>query len=156
MNLMMTPTRKPVKSCCSSGKRERNVYDYKPVEGFDLPRRYVSSTYDFQDYIQQSKDDLDLALLGKALVAHKDNIQAHFRTEGKDIDLTGLPRDLREYDELTNKMIGEFKQLPKDLRDLFGDDFKQYRKAWEKGTMRGVLETYVKSKAKPAPSEGDK
>lgn len=143
------PQKLPTKKHCSSGNRIRPIYEYKMIEGWDIPRRVKSGEMDFQDYIQQSKDDVDFITLGKALIAHRENVSSHFKADGKDISLVDTPRNLGEYDVMYGKMKANFNALPKDVRNLFNDDLNVFADAWIKGSLKGTLDTYQKSLAKP-------
>ncbi len=148
--------------CANPGEKEKITYKYVYDEKYGCPMRVESGKIDILDYIQQSADDVDFKSIGKMLVDTRDNVIDHFQMEGETFDVTRLPRNIHEYEALHNKMLAEFDKLPADMKALFGNDFGQFSKSWQTGTIGSVLDTYYKGVAgsgegQPAPApEGDK
>ena len=127
-----------------AGKQTKTVYKYVYDEKYACPRRVANGQVNIQEMIQSYADDVDFAALGKMLVANKENVVDHFDLNGEVQDVTGLPRNIHEYEALHNKMKAEFEKLPQDMRNLFGS-FDNFSNAWRNGTIGGVLDTYYKS-----------
>lgn len=147
MNLHPVMPKSIVQKFCSTGKRTRPIYEYKRVEGWDIPRQVKTGDMDFQEYIQQSKDDVDFITLGKTLVQYRENVAAHFVADGKDISLIDLPRNLREYDVMYSKMKKSFEALPDDVRSLFNNDLQVFADQLKSGSLQGTLDTYEQARA---------
>lgn len=95
--------------------------------------------------IQSYADDIDFKAIGKMLVDTRDNVVSHFDLNGEVMDVTGLPRNIHEYEALHNRMKNEYEKLPSDLKTLFNNDFDQFSKSWKTGQIGTVLDTYYKS-----------
>lgn len=153
------PTEKREIHYAASGSRKKVVYKYVYDEKYACPRRVVNGEVDIQDMIQAYADDVDFAAMGKMLVANRDNVLDHFVLNGEVQDVTGLPRNIHEYQALHNKMKEEFEKMPGDLQALFGS-FDGFREAWSSNRIGSMLDTYYKGQeesvsVEPKKEEGE-
>lgn len=102
---------------------------------------------DLHDYIQQSADDVDFKSIGKMLVDTRDNVIDHFSLNGEVMDVTKLPRNIHEYEQMHNTMLKEFNNLPAELKVLFQDDFNLFANAWKSGKIGSILDAHYKNVA---------
>lgn len=144
----------------NSGTRKKAVYKYAYDEAYGCPRRVLNGYTDFQDYIQASADDVDFNAIGKMLVDTTQNVVGHFKVEGKTFDMTGVPRNIHEFDALHNKIKAEFDGFPVDIKNLFGNKVEDFKRAYLNGSIGSIMDAYYKSKIGPAKTveqkEGDK
>lgn len=131
---------------CHPGSRKKTVFKYVYDEKHGCPRRVENGQVDVQDLIQAYADDIDFKAIGKMLVDTRDNVKSHFDLNGEIMDMTGLPRNIHEYEALHNKMKAEFEKLPTDQKALFNDSFDNFRTAWSGGTLETILKAYEASK----------
>lgn len=137
-----------------SGDRKKPAWRYEYNEALKCPTRVLNGYVDLQDFIQQSADDVDFKAIGKMLVDTKANVIDHFVSrDGEVVDVTGMPRNVHEFEALHNKLRKEFDALPADMKILFDNDFNLFSSAYRKGTIGTTLDTYFKSKAEPAKTE---
>lgn len=130
-----------------SGKKDKIAFKYEYSEKHGCPRRVQNGKVNFDDMIQSYSDDVDFKAIGKMLVDTRDNVVSHFDLNGEVMDVTGLPRNIHEYEALHNKMKSEYEKLPDDLKTLFNNDFDQFSKSWKTGQIGSVMDTYYKSLA---------
>lgn len=142
------PDKKRTEHFASSGCKTKTVYKYVYNEAYACPRRVANGQINVDDMIQQYADDVDFVQLGKMLVANKENVVDHFALNGEVQDVTGLPRNIHEYEYLHNKIKEEYEKMPDELKNLFGS-FEGFRSSWTSGTIGGVLDTYYKSLQAP-------
>lgn len=134
---------KQFNSC--AGSPEKIVYKYEYSEKHGCPRRVANGKVNVQDMIQSYADDVDFKSIGKMLVDTRDNVVSHFDMNGEIQDVTGLPRNIHEYEALHNKMKAEYEKLPPELKNLFNNDFGSFTQSWRSGNIGKVLDTYYKS-----------
>ncbi len=139
----------------SAGNKKKPVYKYVYDEKYGCPRRVLNGYIDLQEFIQQSANDVDFKTLGKMLVDTRLNIIGHFEVDGEVFDQTALPRDVREYETLYNKIKGEFDSLPVGIKELFGNDLGQFKNAWMNGSIGTILNTYYQSQVSPTTENKD-
>lgn len=138
-----------------SGSKEKVTYKYEYDPKYGCPRRVVSGKVDLQAYIQASADDVDFKAIGKMLVDNRDNVLSHFELEGETMDITGLPRNIHEYEALHNKMLKSYEGLPSDIKALFSNDFDVFASSWKNGTIGTVLNNYYTSQSQKADVKTD-
>lgn len=130
--------------------KDKTVFKYVFDEKHGCPRRVPNGKVDVQAMIQSYADDVDFKAIGKMLVDTRDNVVSHFTdVNGEVVDVTGLPRNIHEYEALHNKMKQKYEELPEGLKTLFGS-FEGYKSAYNSGKMNDILNTYVKS-LQPVP-----
>lgn len=140
-----------------TGSRKKKIYKYVYDEKYGCPRRVVSGEIDIFAYIQEAANDVDFKALGAMLVDARNNVLSHFEIEGETLDITGLPRNIQEYESLYNKMNDEFNKLPAELKALFGNDIAHFRSCWMNGSIANILDAYYKSvTSQVTPSEVNK
>jgi len=156
MNLinLAKPTKQIKKFYCSAGSKTKVVFKYVYDEKYACPRRVANGEVSIDDMIQSYADDVDFSVMGKMLVANKDNVLDHFILNGEIQDVTGLPRNIHEYEYLHNKMKEEYQKLPTDLQNIFGS-FEGFRNAWSENRISSILDTYYKSFETPSADEGE-
>lgn len=115
--------------------KTKPLYKYEFNPAYGCPRRVKSGEMDLHDYIQQSADDVDFKSIGKMLVDTRDNVIDHFSLNGEVMDVTKLPRNIHEYEQMHNTMLKEFNNLPAELKVLFQDDFNLFANAWKSGKL---------------------
>lgn len=149
INLGLYPKKvKVLHSSC--GSAEKTVFKYVYSEKHGCPRRVPNGKVNVQELIQSYADDVDFKAIGKMLVDTRDNVVSHFTdVNGEVVDVTGLPRNIHEFEALHNKMKAKYDELPEQLKNLFGG-FDGYKTAYSNGKMTEILNTYVKS-LEPAP-----
>lgn len=139
-----------------SGKKDRPVYKYVYDEKYGCPRRVLNGYYDFHDFIQEGRDNVDFKSLGEILVDSKKNIIDHFvDKDGQIVDVTGQPRNIHEANKLYNDLRESFNSLPDGLKALFDNDFETFRGSYNAGTMGSKIEGYYKSLEPPATLKSD-
>ena len=145
---------KTIKSfTCPSGTGKRPRFKYVYDENYGCPRRVLDGYINVQDMIQSFADDVDFKAIGKMLLSAQDNVVGSFVKDGKTVDVTGMPRNVHEYNSLITKIKGQFDALDPEIKGLFGD-FDTFQRAYVNGSMKSIFETYVKSKTvKPEESE---
>ena len=153
INLGKMPSKivfKPV----SAGSRKKTVFKYVYSEKHGCPRRVENGEIDIQDMIQAYADDVDFKAIGKMLVDTRDNVKSHFTDmNGEVMDVTGLPRNIHEYEALHNKMKSSFEALPDEVKVLFNNDLDVFKTAWQSGSLGSIFETYEKSQQVTQESE---
>ena len=155
IHLQKMPKTIPSSKPCPSGNRYKTLYKYEYDEELHCPRRVVSGKMDIKDFIQQSANDVDFKSIGKMLVDTRDNVISHFTdNKGVTLDITKLPRDIHEYELLHNKMLKSFDGLDPEVKNLFQNDFELFAKSWRNGSIKGVFDTYNKSKVEKVPDDG--
>ena len=127
-----------------SGSRKKTTYKYVYSEKHGCPRRVPNGEVDIQDMIQSYADDVDFKSIGKMLVDTRDNVVSHFSLNGEVMDITGLPRNIHEYEAMHNKMKAEYEKLPEDLKTLFGS-FDSFSTSWQDGRIGSIIDTSYKS-----------
>lgn len=138
-----------------SGDRKKPVYKYVYDEKYGCPRRVLNGYVDFQDSIEEFKDDIDFSAIGKMLVDNRNNVISHFVSkDGEVVDVTGLPRNIHEINALHNKMKASFDGLDPEIRKIFNDDFDVFRSAYKKGNLAAMLQP--KQEEVVTEQEGDK
>lgn len=136
------------------GSDKKTVYKYVYSEKHGCPRRVPNGTVNIQDMIQAYADDVDFKAIGKMLVDTRDNVKSHFTDmNGEIMDITGLPRNIHEYEALHNKMKTSFDGLPDEVKVLFNNDLDIFKTAWQSGNLGSIFETYNKSKEPSNSSE---
>ena len=133
----------------SAGKKLKKVYKYVYSEELQCPRRVENGFINVDEMIQSYKDDVDFAALGKMLVTNKENVIDHFALNGEIQDVTGLPRNIHEYEALYNKMKEEYEKIPEELKSMFGS-FDGFSEAWRSNRIGSMIDTYYKSIQEPA------
>ena len=134
----------------SPGSKEKPIYKYVMNEKYGCPRRYVAGKTNLQDYIQQSKDDVDFKSIGKMLVDNRENVISHFDMNGEIVDVTGHPRDIHELNDLEVKMRNSFKSLEPDLQAQFDNDFDIFASNYKSGRLSSIIQNYYDKKAADA------
>lgn len=153
INIPSLPDVKSIKEFFApSGSKTKKVFKYVYNEKYGCPRRVVNGVMDLDEYIQQSANDVDFKAMGKMLVDTRSNVISHFDVDGELLDVTGLPRDVREYEKLYNKITKEFGELPDGVRELFGNDVAQFRQAWLNGSLGSIIGNYYQSQ-QPGPTD---
>lgn len=144
-----------IKEFLSNGNRKKAIYKYEYSETKHCPVRVPNGFMDLHDFIQQSADDIDFKAIGQMLVDTRENVVDHFKVNGETFDMTGLPRDIHEYELMHNKLQNRFEELPDDMKALFGNDFNNFKRSWNDGSFTSIMKTYFKP-ADPAPVEQPK
>lgn len=128
-----------------SGNKHKTVYKYVYSEKHGCPRRVPNGEVNIEEMIQSYADDVDFKSIGKMLVDTRDNVVSHFELNGEEMDVTGLPRNIHEFEALHNKIKSEFEKLPDDMKALFGNSVDQFSVSWRSGQIGSVIDTYYKS-----------
>lgn len=138
LNLPAMPKNLKLKTC-PAGSKSKEVFKYEYDQKYGCPRRVKNGSIDIDEYIQQSKDSVDFAAMGKMLLNTKDNVIDHFSINGEVFDQTALPRNIHEYEALHNKMKTSFEGLTPDIKAIFGNDFAVFAKVYQSGNIKKAL-----------------
>lgn len=143
----------------SSGSHIKQDIKYK----FDVKANcmvpYYGEKYDQYERIQLAKTQVDLDMIIKRAKAGDTSVlnvkQANY------VDISKLPDNLNDLNDLYHSIDSNFNSLPKEIKNLFGDDVEVFSKAVSNGSYQDTINNYVSSLIKSVENkkevkEGDK
>lgn len=127
----------------SSGSHFKQDIKYK----FDVKSNcmvpYYGEKYDQYERIQLAKTQVDLDMIIKRAKAGDTSVlnvkQANY------VDISKLPDNLNDLNDLYLSIDSNFNSLPKEIKNLFGDDVEVFSKAVSNGSYQDTINNYVSS-----------
>lgn len=104
---------------------------------------YLGEKYDQYEKIQLAKTQVDLdTIIKRAKAGDTSVLNVNNANYG---DISNMPDNLNDLNDLYRSIDSNFNSLPKEIRNLFGDDIEVFSKGVASGSYQKTINDYFSS-----------
>ena len=137
-NVFGSRCNRPATISAPQGTGERDLYEERVVDG--VRQLVVTGKENLKDIIEASKEETLISNIMKRF--EMGDINALSRVQGFYGDVTGMPTNLAEAQNMLIKMENDFYSLPMDIKKKFDNSFDKYVKDVSSATVEQFKEMF--------------
>lgn len=150
-NLFFSRCNRPVTIPVPQGNGERDLYEERVVDG--VRQLVVTGKEDLKSIIEASKEETLISNIMKRF--EMGDVNALSRVQGFYGDITGMPDNLAEAQNMLIKMENDFNSLPVDIKKKFDNSFDKYVKDVSSATVEQFKDMFNLNPIKETVKESE-
>lgn len=136
--IFATRNNRPVTISSPQGNGERSIFEERVVDG--VKQLVVAGKENFKDFIEASKAETLISNIMKRF--EMGDVNALSRVQGFYGDITGMPSNLAEAQNMLISLENQFNALPVDIKKKFDNSFDKYVKDVSSATVDQFKEMF--------------